>query len=197
MGVVIPVGFGQLTIRWSFTGAVRNSVVTIGYDFTTIDPAAHAAIIDPILTAAAGPCNPSNMIPGWTYRGIVCTEMEDPGPISFELLASVAGSGTGLPMTPNVAVLVKKVTGAGGRRNRGRLFVPPIYPGESAVDSAGIIPPSDITVLNTRWNHVRTSMATAGLTWVLFHGSGSLTPTVITQAAADSRVATQRRRLRR
>lgn len=197
MAVTIPVGFGQMTVKWRFTGATRDSVVVIGYDPPTVDPGAHATAIHGILVAASRPCNAASMIVGWSYVGVSCTEMDDAGPLTAEFPGLVDGSRAGQAITPNVAMLIRKVTASGGRRNRGRIFTPPTYVLESEVDIAGLINATPRGVLGTMWNGVRTDMATAGFPWVIFHGAAPFTPTPVTNLVTDSIVATQRRRLRK
>jgi hypothetical protein len=94
---------------------------------------------------------------------------------------------------PNVAVLVRKITGFAGRRNRGRFYVPGVE--EDNIDGAGVL---DTTSLG-QWQSAATgwfnSMVTAGFDPVINHDDLSVLTTV-TAYTVQAKCATQRRRLR-
>lgn len=197
MSIVTPVGFGLAQIRFQVIGGTRESVTTFGYDPPTVNPGANAFAIHGALTAANRPCVAANICTGWSYIGVRVTEMDDTGPVSGQYDANVVGSLVGNPMTPNVSVLLRKGTASGGRRNRGRMFLPPIYPGEENVGPSGTIANTQLGNLNLWWENFRAAMTTAALPLVLFHSEPPYTPTVVTGLVAQQTVATQRRRLRR
>lgn len=197
MTITIPVGFGMCQIRWIVSGSSRESVSTFGYDPATLDPDGNAFAIHGALTASGRPCVAGNMVVGWTYLGVRTLEMDDTGPISGQFDGNVIGSATGNPTPPNVAVLVRKATASGGRRNRGRMYLPPIYPGEENIGPNGTIAATQLGEVSTRWNAFRTAMTSAVLPIVLFHSESPFTPTPVTNFVVQAQVATQRRRLRR
>lgn len=110
------------------------------------------------------------------------------------------GTGVGAVLPNNSAVLVKKATSVGGRRNRGRMFFP--NPQEGEVDQAGQVTSAGVSAWNTvllgllPGGSVHTAFGFLGNAQVL-HESGSQTPTQVTDLATQPKIATQRRRMRR
>jgi hypothetical protein len=109
-------------------------------------------------------------------------------PISF------GGAGASAQSAPNVAMLVQKGTNLGGRKGRGRLFIPGVP--EASVDPSGIIAAGTITALNAVLGDFITDLQTNDVPMVLLH-SDSTTPTPVTSLNINATAATQRRRLRR
>lgn len=108
------------------------------------------------------------------------------------------GAGSGLPN--NCATLVKKSTALGGRRNRGRMYFP--TPLEGEVDGAG----TNTIGAVTAWNTLLLRLLPGGGTHTAFgvlgdavvlHDEGSQTPTEVTDLGCQTKIATQRRRMRR
>lgn len=197
MTVTIPVGFGQAQYRFAVTGIAREMIVTYSYDPGALNPTAHAATLDSTIRASSRPAQATAMCTGWSYLGVRVTEMDDTGPLSGEASTLVVGTNSGNPMTPNVAVLVRKSTALGGRRNRGRSFIPPTFPGEENVGPSGTIAAPQLSSLNTWWQGLYADLATAGLPAVILHSQVPFTPTPVTGVIVMGTVATQRRRLRR
>ncbi len=115
-------------------------------------------------------------------------------------VATTAGTSGGSALPNNCATLLKKSTALGGRRNRGRMYVP--CPLEGDVDPAGIVAPSAITA----WNTACAVLLPGGATHTAFgflgdpvvlHETGSQTPAVVTDLSCMPKIATQRRRMRR
>jgi hypothetical protein len=101
------------------------------------------------------------------------------------------------PITSNCALLVKKNTALGGRRNRGRFYAPPTFLNEGAVDASGNIAAGPLATLQTLWTNLFNELATADLEPQLFHqGAGAPVPTPIVAFTVDPMIATQRRRMR-
>lgn len=197
MPVVIPIGTGLAQFRFIVAGASREAVVTMGYDPALIEPADNAEALSNLFTAPGRPGQASSMVVGWSYLGVRVTEMDASGPFTGEFSNLVVGSGTGNPMPPNVAVLMRKNTAAGGRRGRGRSYIPPLYPGEENVGPNGSIAAAQLTNLQTWWSSLFTAMQGAALPPVIFHSISPFTATPVTSFTVQQTVATQRRRLRR
>lgn len=116
------------------------------------------------------------------------------------LIASTTGTGTNntdfLPQ--NAALLVQKRSLLGGRRNRGRLFMPVLT--EGAVNEVGQLSPTQLTsyqnVANSWLSSYNNEIGAFG-DMVILHSSGDSTPTPVTSLVVQGTIATQRRRLRR
>ena len=109
----------------------------------------------------------------------------------------MVGTAASAPLVPNVAILWNKVTALGGRRNRGRAFIPPYAPGEGSVNELGVIVAGVVTATQALYDAAFVAAAGAGYDAVLFHQTAPFTPTPITNFVMQPLVATQRRRLRR
>lgn len=136
--------------------------------------------------------------------------------------ASIAGGvGTGSVMPPNVAYLIRKVTSRGGRRGRGRWYLPGVQ--EAHVDNDGLLTSTIVGTYNTEFDEYLAALAATGtgseqpVIPLLLHNNSSTTtrssspgsttvtvtqgalgplPDIITDMTCEPRVATQRRRLR-
>lgn len=107
------------------------------------------------------------------------------------------GTAGGQSASPNVALLVRKQTAAGGRSGRGRMYLPCWTEGN--VGDAGTIDETARAGVQVQLNAFFQDCLLQGLPWVVLHGAGAplTTPTPITALSVDSTAATQRRRLRR
>lgn len=197
MPVNIPVGFGLAQLRFIAAGASRESLTTFGYDATVTDPALNAQTITDCFTLAGRPLIPTQIQEGWSYLGVRVTENHGTGPVTGEAADLQDGIMTGGPMPPNTAVLIRKTTASGGRRNRGRMFVPPIYPAETNVGPLGTIADTQVDNMQTWWSAAFTALVVAGVAPYILHSEPPFTPTEITGWVVQDRVATQRRRLRK
>lgn len=94
---------------------------------------------------------------------------------------------------PNNAFLVHKNSNLIGRKYHGRWYIPSVA--EGAVDPAGTVSAADIAIWNPILATYLAGCVTDGNTPIIFHSDGSLANT-ITSLTIDTKVATQRRRLR-
>jgi hypothetical protein len=190
--VIIPVGFAQVNMKVNLGTSGRGAEWTFGLDDSLGSP--------PITIANA-------VLTSWTtnVKGLFCNDISltsilvkngpnATGP-SAELGVGVAYSGVGLTLPGNVAVLIRKHTGSGGRKGRGRLYHPGVFTGLLNAD-ADTIAPASVTALANGFQAFFDDLQTAGYTPVLLHGDAT-TPTVITSVSCESVVATQRRRIRK
>lgn len=195
MSLIIPPGFSQALLKFSLAGDPEEMVMTFGVDNEapyTGDLSGAAAIRDKFLAAF-----PASVIStSYTFRGCKLLVGQDGGPPAiYDSIVAITGTAALANLPQNCAVLVKKVTALGGRRGRGRMFMPPMVLNEGAVDANGMIDESNRDGVNDRWDTFLT-----GLGMVLLHdslGAGiEPAPTPVTNLIVDGRIATQRRRLR-
>jgi hypothetical protein len=99
---------------------------------------------------------------------------------------------------PSVAVLVRKSTSTGGKRGRGRFYLPWCL-ATTSVDEAGNVASAAQANLQTKCDSFKSQLAATPsfMPLVLLHQVGSSTPSLITGLTVDGRVATQRRRIGR
>lgn len=110
------------------------------------------------------------------------------------------GGLAGASLAPNTCYLIHKRTAAGGRRQRGRMYLP--GPIEGEVTDAGALVAARQAALQTAVENWRLAVeGVAGRFLAIEHEPGisppPAVPTTITSLSVDSRVATQRGRLRR
>jgi hypothetical protein len=126
-------------------------------------------------------------------------------PVSF--VGSLDGEGTivGNVLPSNCALLVAKQTLTGGRRGRGRMFVPWVLP-EDNVDDVGIINSGTLSALQTAADDFLEALADPGPSsdatpMFLLHNTEGETPapppSEVVGLNASNLIATQRRRLGR
>lgn len=195
----IPAGYHNVEFVYRHGDATRDCTFAIGIKDLgdPADPTAIAPLMVDRWTASGSPGQPSAYSSEWLFLGVVDTYESEDGPIRYEYPVVQAGSSTLAPVPINCAVLVNKVTASGGRRNRGRLFYPPVFPTEGDVSALGVISSTDVSTLQTKFTSFYTSAVADGAQPVLFHQTGAQLPTVITSFKVQSLLATQRRRMRR
>lgn len=196
----IGTGYGEVTLRWRAATLSRDATCVFGIDCTgsgTLDPLIIADEIDDMVRAASRLCAPASYSSTWFYRGVRVTVEPGTGPTVGEINVNVAGTLVADPLPPNSAVLVQKRTALGGRRHRGRMYLPAHYFADSAVDSVGTISGASVTALQTKVDFLRTELAAASIPMVILHSVSEILPTLVTSTPVESLIATQRRRLRR
>lgn len=196
----IPAGYLESTFLFSLAGSTHQMAWTMGWDdddFTTDSPTQMATDLYNAYVGTGKPIEAANLVVPWSFLGVRVTKQLESGPLSGEKLTTVTGTAVASPLTPNVCTLWQKLTGEGGRRNRGRAFIPPYAPGESSVDGLGVINSGVVTATQSLYNAFLTAASGSGYSPMLFHSEAPFTPTPIVNFNLQPVVATQRRRLRR
>lgn len=197
--LVIPPGFAQLVLRWRIAGDPEEMVSTIG-------AALDGAITDPNVIAG-------NIITAWqsawpvgsyssqaTMVGASAYIGQDGGPpLPGEFLVNTVGTSSSQMLPQNCCLLISKLTGLAGRRNKGRMYIPSCYMAEAQVDNIGVIAGGALTSLQSQATAFLAAIPTqpAFNDAVLFHSEAPTAPTVITALSVQTRIATQRERLRK
>jgi hypothetical protein len=189
---IIPVGAGEATSRITLVGDPEEMAVVWGFviDVPPFDQGDADAVSNLIATFLT-----SQMGTGYRYEGSLFRIGQDGDPLLF---SSTTGNGSGTQsattVPQNTALLFHKRSPFGGRRNRGRMYVPGL--GESAVDNAGVVLAAAVTAANTAADTLITGLNSAGFPMVILHESAPLTPTEVASFTVSTRAASQRRRLR-
>lgn len=198
--LVVPPGYAQGILRWRVTDDPEEMIVTIGLDVSEFesDPDAAASKLAGAWTAGHAA---ASFYVGWTFVGATVRYGSDGGTgLVGERIVNLAGTAVGETPPQNVAVLAQKLTGLAGRRNKGRMYFPPAFVSEAAINKNGVIQPASLTAIQTGLTSFFTELtvtAPPSLPPVLFHSEAPTVPTPITQFLAQAVVATQRTRLRR
>lgn len=198
--MAVPEDFYDVTIVWRLNSGVKDMTtqigVTIPLDPASKSPAEVADEIYELLNDEGGPCDPQYMSASWRFVGVSVSLMTPTGPLVGQHFETVVGTGSASSAPPNCAVLISKQTAAGGRRNRGRMFIPPLFPSEATIGPDGVIAGIDLEALQGIWTVFLGRLLTADYAPMLYHQTGDQTPTAITGLLVNGLIATQRRRLR-
>lgn len=193
MTISYPAGAGLLSYRFGLTSDAEVMICTVGLDIPVLDPDPQGAV-DSKADAFAAAVTPANISTGYTFLG--CRLQMGPstgGGATYEAPRSVVGTADPLALPNNCAFLIKKITELGGRRGRGRMYLPPFVIDEADVDQNGMLSGATQASLQAL---VDDAFPLEGLR--LFHDDtpSPIDPTVITALLVDRQIATQRRRLR-
>lgn len=193
--VLIPNDYAQVTLGFTGVAIPLGAACTLGLNVELYpgDPTAAALdIAQDVLPAMSA----------YVVNKVAITSIKvkfgptQTGP-SAEIATNIPGLGNLDPAPPNTALLVRKITGFGGRQGTGRWYWPGIA--DTQIDDGGNLGPATVTSLQTGFNSFHSNLVASGLVPVLLHGEDEpiSTPMPITSFSVQSRVATQRRRLRR
>lgn len=196
MSLIIPAGYGQATFVHQCAGVTKESVWTIGFKELSFTSAAESAenAYNHFTTGDVW-YNPDNFSNQWTFLGVRVTYVTESGIFTGQFLDPVVGGNSLAPVPINSAILVRKNTALGGRKYRGRMFVPPFTPAEANVTASGVIGDSQRNSIQTTLNTATDAWNGTDVTLYLLHSDSTL-PTEITSLAVQSQLATQRRRMR-
>lgn len=201
--MTIPVGFGQCTHIFAGSSLDTGAAVVFGFehDSSTVPETAAAALHD----AWGDEIMPQLVNVVQLTQTIVKFGPDDVGP-SAEFNAVVTGGDASPGAPANTAYLVTKTTALGGRRGRGRMYLPGVD--ETEVGGDGVVTPAKLTGLDTAiqaWFARVIALPWLGSLQLLHEPSAPGTenpspeppPTAIITLTVQQKVATQRRRLRR
>ena len=195
----IPVGFSECTFIFRCQGIDRDITWSLGLlddDFGTTSAEEEAGDMVSYWSTTGRPYAPAQMTTQWTFLGCSVTKMLEEGPLTGLNLPSIVGTKTGAPVPVNCAYLARKNTTLGGRRNRGRAYLPPLFGDETTVDQAGEIAIATVNSINALILLSFTAMTAGGYHARLFHTEAPFTPTPISGMSVQTTLATQRRRMR-
>lgn len=192
----IPEGYANVRWVYSVSGVAKEMSFAIGVAPPTAASASEIAELADQAWAGAGQGGATSMQQGWTYLGTRVIKTFAGTPSAGEFTLSVAGTATGETIPPNCAILVRKNTALGGRKQRGRIYLPPYRGQDADVSNAGLIGSMTQGILQTAFNTLVTQLNGLDLVPTLFHSDPLDPPTTITSFSVQSLLATQRRRLR-
>ena len=202
MALVIPPGFADVAIELRAVGDPTPWYCTYGVDIS--DAGGDIEAIGERQISAFSLLMP-DLHPDVTLTGVKLTIGQDgPDPVRqfVPALTTINGATPGAKLPQNCALLVRKNTAAGGRRSRGRMFVPLIL-GEAGVSNVGVISPDALndyaTSVNDFFGGLTAPITAPGTPMVVLHSTGISAvpdPSVVTTLSCDNVISTQRRRLR-
>jgi hypothetical protein len=197
--MIIPPGFAHCRVLFEADGKLNPVITTFGVRLT-------AGVTNPVtvatgvLTAWTASFPAADLDSNWAVTGCGVTLGSDGGDgPSGEFLQRTAGSRAGEAATINFCPLVRKNTSLGGRRNRGRMFLPAGYLLESEVSELGVLAAAAITRVQGNATDFLTAIEAGANTdaMVILHEAAPSTPTLVDSLSVQTLGATQRKRMRR
>jgi hypothetical protein len=194
--VIIPVGYAQANIRFVGDAAPNGSEITIGLDLGDFAAGSPSEAADEVADAW------SPTVHTVLSHELVLSEVyvkfgpNDVG-ASGSTARAVDGGSEATSVPPNTCILVHKRTTIGGRRGRGRMYVPGCP--EPQMGPHGLLTGTYLGQVQVELDDFYTALTTAGLTPVVLHAAGvsaTPAPSEITQFVAQGLGATQRDRMR-
>lgn len=188
---VIPPGYAEVTYKGLPAPGYREFMTSVGYVVASLS---QADVDDMAEGWAALPAVMGAPTTASTTGITVKVGTSDPSaPITFESGETGVGGGSATMMPPNVSFLIGKTTNLGGRKGRGRNFLPWVR--EDKVDNVGTIDSTYRSDLQDAWVAlIEGQEALIGGDAVLLHGD-STAPSPVVAWSVQSVVSTQRRRL--
>jgi len=200
--VVIPVGYGRGIFRFNVSGS--DEEMTCGIGFKKGDAADALACATILYEEATGPLAPiqDTLMPDvMGFLGVRAYLMTSGGLTVADYGAAIDGEGAfNLPII-NSTLLFSLATNFVGRQFRGRMYWPMIGIDESNVSPTGLMSGGSFNGMRDRFDSFLGALiALDGLQPYLLHAppkeGATPAPTPITSGVLQSRVATQRRRIR-
>jgi hypothetical protein len=191
-------GYADVSLELINVGLVRPAFVTFGVDPTATDPAIIAADVLNAVTYSGSFM--SVIDAGVTLTSVrVSYGTDGSADLVFVQPASTAGGKAGTALPANCAALIHKVTARGGRRGRGRMYIPWAFD-QADVTEAGTVNSTRRTALDNAMATLLSRLSTASTPMVLLHNPGLTSmgaPDLVTSLRADNLIGTQRRRVGR
>lgn len=202
MPTIVPPGFVEAAVELRGQGDPDPWYVTFGLEVTGLG-GNYAGLGLAVMQAFGNLLAP--MWSGVSNTGVSFTVGQD-GPDNLRVYVA---SGINRPggrssqfLPQNCATLIRKNTELGGRRNRGRMFIPAML-AEGEVDNVGVIEATSVGIFQDNADAFLdelTSIVAFPMTMVVLHGSEGISepgdPTPVSSLTVDPIIATQRRRLR-
>lgn len=193
MPLNIPAGYAQVSFGGLVDGDLEEMVITIGIDLDgALTPGIALALFNHWSDSFFAVSSTE-----WTFKSCrVKAGPNETGPVDEYTDAGVSGTKANALLPPNVACLVQKRTGVGGRQNRGRCYQAGVAV-QGEANSAGLLDTDWLSAIDAAWFTFNADLGDVpGVVGpVLFHNNVS-DPTPITSFQPQQLLATQRRRLR-
>lgn len=193
-----PPGYANCSLEFALVSFPRHAFITFGCNPTDTDPLLVATNVKEAaaFTGSLLDIIDSNVTMVAVHVALGTDGGED---LHGDLATSDAGRRSGASLPSNCALLVHKRTARGGRRGRGRVYLPWSLD-DTIVDEIGIVPSATVTANNTKMATWLAQMTVEAVPMVLLHDEGLTAegpPDPVTQLLVDGLIGTQRRRLGR
>lgn len=198
MPLTIPTGFGEAAWHFTSTSGTPDFVTTCGVDLSDAG-GDFAGAAEALWDYYAGSIMQETSNHVQITRCVLRVGNDGPTSAYESSHTPVGGGSAGAHGPLSMAIIARKVTNVGGRRGRGRMFMPGTA-GEGTVDESGRVLEVHAALVNTKLNTLQSYMENGNanhqvvLPPVLLHSDGS-TPTPIVDFAVGSLVGWIRGRI--
>lgn len=198
--LIIPPGYAMVVFRFRLALDPEEIVCTLGVDASAAG--GDAQLIADRSVGAFGDAFPAAaMGTAWTFVGTSVTLGTDGGdPVLAERIVNTAGTTSSVASPPsNCAILVRKLSSFGGRRNKGRFYWPCFGLNETNVNPNGVLDTTQLNQQQANFDNFYDSLIeddVLALPPVIFHSAEPVLPTPVTQFSVQPLLATQRERMR-
>jgi len=191
---VIPEGYGEATL-FILGGPSDPINIVFGYEVATLTTEPNENAQNAYESFFGGSNIWSRMTGSLVGVKATVREREGGNIRTGEYSLTTATGSPGQPaLPPNNAVLIRKVTALGGRHGTGRMYVPGQI--ESEVDNAGLISGASLANIQAGATGMLGDLSANDMPMYVLHDSALIAPTLVTALSVQSRIATQRRRIR-
>jgi hypothetical protein len=198
MSVEIPVGSVNVAIVSGWNGSAREYVTTMAYSTADdVTPVTFETTVGDFVDAMQlGIWNELYLNSGAKVKRVEATLMTDSGPLPYVQEIGWNGSYTHDSWPPAYATIVRKVTGLGGRRNRGRMYIPNcVFGNEDECDELGFLSTAHVIAMQGYVDDWFDAMTDKDLIPQLLHEDG--TPgSSLASLVVNPHLALQKRRNR-
>ena len=184
----IPTGYAQATLTYSGPTVSGKAATVLG--FSLGEEGTLTGLVDGLEAAFIAHLS-AIQHDSFTLTNIRAVDNEN----VHEKSVSIEGNASSDLAPPNVALLIKKTSNLRGRQHRGRNY----WPGflfDGYIRDDGTISPVEVAGLDTAFSDFNDELVGLGYFPTILHNDPGTTPTAVTGGGIESRVATQRRRLR-
>ena len=192
--MVIPVGFAQVNLRFTGVALPTGAEVTFGVE-ETAPSTGPLQTANGVVTALVASAVQSTFSTASVITSILVKNGPNSSGAFAQLGTSIPGATAQEASYAGASVLIRKITGFGGRRGTGRMYWPGIP--ETNVGQGGVVSGSFLTTLTDRLEDFQALLVGQGLQMVLLHGDEVAPPYVVSALQPQAILATQRRRQRR
>jgi hypothetical protein len=193
-----PPSYADVSVSIRHTTSSRPSYITFGVYAGELDGFAVSTSVLNALSATSGIKTRLDSSASFDRIRVSVGDASGEDLVEERAIAIVGGQSVNTA-PPNCAVLVHKRTTRGGRRGRGRFFLPWSI-SASNIQENGMITAGEVVSLQSAMDNFLTQLDTGGTPMRLLHQPGGTEeggPNVVTALVVDPMISTQRRRLGR
>lgn len=195
---IIPAGYAEVVIPHRHSALARPALIVFGVNFGETFSDETVTSIQGAYHDNFGPVIDNSVTIGPTYAR---AGQSSGDPLVFIADSTAAGEASRSDsLNPGQAVLMHKRTARGGRRGRGRMYVPWAI-GDDSIDEVGLLSSGAVSAFNTRGAGFLADLDEGpGCPMVVLHAEGSSSPgspNEVHSLTVDPLVGSQRRRLGR